>query len=58
MSTFEHPTQQPHTPEQASFEPTPPPEAIEREKTQIDAVSGIQRAIYANTLKQMYNQRL
>lgn len=40
MSTFEHPTQQPHTPEQASFEPTPP-EAIEREKTQIDAVSGI-----------------
>ena len=40
MSTFEYPTQQPHTPEQASFEPTPP-EAIEREKTQIDAVSGI-----------------
>lgn len=40
MSTFEHPTQQPYTPEQASFEPTPP-EAIEHEKTQIDAVSGI-----------------
>lgn len=40
MSTFEYPTQQPHTPEQASFEPTPP-EAIEHEKTQIDAVSGI-----------------
>jgi len=40
MSTFEHP-QQSRTPEQASFEPTPPPEAIEREKTQIDAISGI-----------------
>lgn len=40
MSTFEYPTQQPHTPEQASLEPTPP-ERKDHKETQIDAVSGI-----------------
>ncbi len=40
MSTFEYPTQQAYTPEQASLEPTPP-ERKDHKETQIDAVSGI-----------------